>query len=169
MAAEGELGGAEAGGGDALHAGAEEVEIVDVAGGDGKGADGLFVEDFALGDVARDGDESGVGIDGDGVGGGADFEDDIDAGLLADGEANAGLFEFGEAGRGGAEFVFADAEEREAEVAVLVGDGGDFCVCIEIAGGDFCGGDGGAGLIADVAIEGGVGGVGLGEQGEGSE
>ncbi len=64
VAAEGELGGAEAGGGDALYAGAEEVGIVDVAGGDGEGADGLFVEDFALRDIA---------------GGGADFEHHVDA------------------------------------------------------------------------------------------
>jgi len=119
MAAEGELGGAEAGGGDALDARTEEVEVVDVAGGDGEGADGLFVEDFALGHVAGDGDESGVGIHGDAVGGGADFQDDVDAGLLADGEADAGLLVIGEAGGVGFEFVLTDLEEGEAEVALL--------------------------------------------------
>ena len=153
------------GGRDALHSRPEKVKSVDVAGRDGQGANGPLIQHFALGHIA-DGDQRGFGIHRNAFGGRAHFQSNVNAGLLADGEPNAGLLVVSEAGGHSAQFVLADAEKREAKVAFLVGRADHFSVGRPVARGDFRGGDESARLVADITVQRGVGGVGLGPQGE---
>jgi len=61
------------------------------------------------------------GIDGDGLGGGADLEGEIDALLGADGDAEGFTFAGLEAAGFGGELVFAEADGGEFKVSLVVG------------------------------------------------